>query len=82
MAKVTMSKLLQTVVNTGSSDLHIVVGKPPTIRLHGSLRKLDVPVLTPEDTMSLMKSISSERAQRVLDEVGGSDFGFAFGDAA
>lgn len=82
MANITMSKLLQTVVNTGSSDLHIVVGKPPTIRLHGSLRKLDVPTLTPEDTMALMKSISSERAQRELDEVGGSDFGFAFGDAA
>lgn len=77
-----MSKLLQTVVNAGASDLHITVGRPPTIRLHGHLRSLDSPSLTPDDTMRLMKSISSERAQREMDELGGSDFGFSFGDAA
>ena len=79
---VTMSKLLQTVVNAGASDLHITVGRPPTIRLHGHLRSLDSPSLTPDDTMRLMQSISSERAQREMDELGGSDFGFSFGDAA
>ena len=30
--------------------------------------------------MSLMKSITPERCQQELQEVGGSDFGFAFGD--
>ncbi len=77
-----MSKLLQTVVRMGASDLHIVVDRPPTIRLHGELRKLDLPALTGDDTNRLMKAIASERCQRELDEVGGSDFGFSFGDAA
>jgi twitching motility protein PilT len=44
--------------------------------------RLDTKVLEPEDTMALMKSISPERCQQELQESGGSDFGFAFGDMA
>jgi twitching motility protein PilT len=46
------------------------------------LRKLETKVLEPDDTVALMKSISPERCQRELQEVGGSDFGFAFADKA
>jgi twitching motility protein PilT len=80
MANILIDKLLQTVVNRKASDLHIAVGQPPIIRHDGHLHALETKVLTPEDTMSLMKSISPERCQQELQEVGGSDFGFAFGD--
>jgi len=46
------------------------------------LIRLETKVLEPEDTTALMKSISPERCQRELQEVGGADFGFAFGDMA
>ena len=36
---------------------------------------------TPDDTVALMKSITPDRCQKELAEVGGTDFGFAFGDA-
>jgi len=52
------------------------------VRLQGRLRALNTPPLTPEDTLSLMKSITSERSQQELDETGGADFGFSFGDKA
>jgi twitching motility protein PilT len=77
-----IDKLLQTVVTQGASDLHISVGQPPVLRLHGRMRKLETKVLTGDDTVSLMKSITPERCQQELQEVGGSDFGFAFGTAA
>ncbi len=38
-------------------------------------------MLEPEDTVSLMKAITPERCQQELQEEGGTDFGFAFGDA-
>jgi len=82
MASILIDKLLQTVVNRKASDLHITVGQPPVIRIDGRLLKLETKVLEPEDTMSLMKSISPERCQRELQEVGGADFGFAFGEVA
>jgi twitching motility protein PilT len=82
MATILIDKLLQTVVNRDASDLHLAVGQPPVIRVHGRLKRLETKVLEPEDTVALMKSITPERCQQELQEVGGSDFGFAFGDLA
>ena len=82
MASILIDKLLQTVVTRKASDLHITVGQPPCLRIDGRLVRLETKVLEPEDTTALMKSISPERCQQELQEVGGSDFGFAFGDMA
>ena len=82
MASVLIDKLLEACVKQGASDIHITVGQPPVFRLHGRMRKLETKVLEPDDTVSLMKSIAPERCQRELQEMGTSDFGFAFGDKA
>ncbi len=82
MPSVLIDKLLQTVVNRNASDLHIAVGQPPVLRLDGRLIRLETKSLEAEDTVSLMKSIAPERCQQELQEVGSSDFGFAFGDVA
>ena len=82
MATVQIDKLLETVVKERVSDLHIVVGQPPVVRVNGHMVKLDTKVLEPEDTLSLMKSVTPERNQQELQETGTSDFGFAFGDKA
>ena len=82
MSTILIDKLLETVVVRGASDLHIAVGQPPVLRLHGRLVKLETKVLQPEDTISLMKSITPDRCQQELQQVGGTDFGFAFGDKA
>ena len=39
---------LSQAVESGASDLHVVVGHPPTLRLHGHLRELSGPILTDE----------------------------------
>ncbi|MBM3889734.1 MAG: type IV pili twitching motility protein PilT, partial [Verrucomicrobia bacterium] len=81
--RVEMAQLLDLVVRENCSDLHIRVGLPPVVRLHGGLVRLDqVPLLTPEDTERLAKAITSEEHLRRTREVGGSDFGFAFADRA
>jgi len=64
----------------GASDLHLTVGRPPVLRVGGRLRPLETKILEPEDTISLMKSITPDKKQSELQEVGGTDFGFAFGD--
>ena len=81
MATLHIDRLLETCIKRGASDLHLTVGRPPTLRLHGRLRPLETKELDPEDTVSLMKAITPERAQQELQEEGGTDFGFAFGDA-
>ena len=82
MATVNMDRLLQACVSQGASDIHIVTGRPPVFRIDGRLRSLETKVLGPDDTIALMKSITPERNQQELQEEGGTDFGFAYGDMA
>lgn len=80
MSTLQIDRLLDTAIKQGASDLHLTVGRPPTLRLRGRLVALKTKVLEPSDTVSLMKAIAPERAQNELQEEGGSDFGFAFGE--
>ncbi len=77
-----MSDLLQLVVSEGASDLHIRVGVPPVIRVHGVLQRVDGAPLQPQDSEELMRSITSEDCIQQVREQGGADFGFAFGEVA
>ena len=77
-----MSDLLQLVVQENAADLHIRVGVTPVIRLHGILHKVEGPVLKPEDTEELMRTITSEENVQQVRERGTVDFGFAFGELA
>ena len=82
MGTILIDKLLQTCVNRKASDIHLAVGQPPVLRIDGHLKRLETKVLEPEDTAALMKAIAPERSQQELQEVGGADFGFAFGTLA
>jgi len=82
MATIQIDKLLETVVRENASDLHITTGQPPVLRMGGRLIRLETKTLEAEDTVSLMKSICPERNQQELQEVGGTDFGFAYGNKA
>jgi twitching motility protein PilT len=53
-----LNKLLQLVIDKKASDLHLTVGTPPTVRLNGALRPLNLPPLGPEDTLAFMKAIA------------------------
>jgi twitching motility protein PilT len=81
MATLHIDRLLEACIKMGGSDLHLVVGRPPILRISGHLRALDTKVLEPDDTTALMKSITPERNQQELQETGSTDYGFAFGDA-
>ena len=75
-----MNELLELVLEEGASDLHIQVGKPPTLRLHGSMVSVDGPDLTPADTERLMQSIAADSYVQAAKTEGGADFGFAYMD--
>jgi twitching motility protein PilT len=82
MAMIQIDRLLETAVKRSASDLHLAVGKPPTLRMHGHMRELQTKVLEAEDTVALMKSITPERIQQEFEESGSGDFGFRFSEDA
>ncbi len=80
MATVNMDRLLEACLTMGASDIHLTTNRPPVFRIDGGLRSLETKILGPDDTESLMRAITPDRNQQELQEEGGTDFGFAFGD--
>ena len=61
MSEISIKDLLTKTIKEGASDLHIVVGAPPTIRIHGNLEPLPgYPRLKPEHTQELIYSVMNE----------------------
>ncbi|MGN1359479.1 MAG: type IV pilus twitching motility protein PilT [Kiritimatiellia bacterium] len=79
---ITMNDLMGISVDEGASDLHLRVGAPPMLRIHGSLQPLDVPPLSAEDTERLSREIANDFQLGEVEKDGGSDFGISFGDRA
>lgn len=75
--------LLDEIVNRDGSDLHLVVGDPPTVRIHGRLVRLEeYGSLDAATTESMMRQITPERCLEELEDQRGVDYGFSFGDKA
>jgi twitching motility protein PilT len=60
----------------GASDLHVTAGTPPVVRLHGSLKPLPLPALTPAETKQLAYSVLTDAQKRRFEEMLELDFSF------
>jgi len=69
---------LRTLVERQGSDLHVKVGVPPTVRLHGELAPLEgYEPLRPADTEKAFRDIAEERSQKEFEEAGEADFSYS-----
>jgi twitching motility protein PilT len=66
--------VLQQLVQRGASDLHLKVGRPPTLRLHGELVGLEMPALKPEDLKGLAEQLMTPRQVKEFTENKECDF--------
>jgi len=53
--------VLQEMIRRNGSDLHLKVGRPPTIRVDGELEAIDGPPLKPEDLKALAEQLMTPR---------------------
>ena len=63
---VTLEQLLRLTVEKKGSDLHIVVGMPPCIRIDGDIIKQDFPPMKPADVENLLMEIMTEKHKHDL----------------
>jgi twitching motility protein PilT len=59
----------------GASDLHLVAGQPPAIRIRGEIERIKYKVLTSDDLRSMLYEITPEHKIKVFEETGDVDFG-------
>jgi twitching motility protein PilT len=73
----TLPELLKAARDRGGSDLHLSVGAPPTIRIGGDLRWLDLPVLRAEDTHALAVGALTAHQRAAFDDGAEVDLAFS-----
>ncbi len=60
----------------GASDLHLVSGQPPALRLTGEMERIKYKVLENDDLKSMLYEIAPEDKVKVFEETGDVDFGY------
>ncbi|HWB08094.1 MAG TPA: PilT/PilU family type 4a pilus ATPase [Pirellulales bacterium] len=69
-----IDKLFRALVKLKGSDLHLKVGRPPIVRVNGTLRPLDREPIDDEEMVRLIFPMFSDRNRKIFEESGGADF--------
>lgn len=81
--EVELNRLLTHVLEADASDLHLIAGRPPTIRIDGRLSAIpDIPVYNQEDIEKLVAVLLNDFHKQYLKEHLQVDFSYAFKDEA
>lgn len=72
-----ISELLAFSVKNNASDLHLSSGLPPMIRVHGDVRRINLPPLEHKDVHGMIYDIMNDGQRKVYEENLECDFSFA-----
>jgi len=72
----TLPELLKKTVELEGSDLHLSIGTPPQVRVHGHLQRLEGVDLTPSETKGLAYSVLTDAQKKRFEETQELDFSF------
>jgi twitching motility protein PilT len=77
-----VDKFLNFLVKNGGSDLHLVTGSPPIVRIDSLLQKMKLPPLTGDQVKSLIYEIIPERNRKEYEAVNDTDFAYQIENVA
>lgn len=78
----TIEEILTAAKEAGASDVHLTVGIPPKMRVHGNLVTMDFPKMLPADTLDVVLSIMTESQRDRYEEKGEYDMSYAIPNVA
>lgn len=74
-------RLLMMAANAGASDLHIVVGHAPILRLHGNLKRMDEPTVDSETAETQLLALCDQKSREEFLQSRNLDFALSLPDA-
>jgi len=77
-----ISELLAFVVKNKASDLHLSSGLPPMIRVHGDVRRINLPAMEHKDVHGMVYDIMNDGQRKFYEENLECDFSFAIPNLA
>ncbi|TMG83100.1 MAG: type IV pilus twitching motility protein PilT [Betaproteobacteria bacterium] len=77
-----IAELLAFAVKNRASDLHLSAGLPPMIRVHGDIRRINLPPMEHEDVHAMVYDIMSDAQRKMYEEMLECDFSFGIPNLA
>jgi twitching motility protein PilT len=71
-----VDKIFRALVKLEGSDVHLKVGRPPIVRVHGTLRELNRGPINDEEMVRLTYPMMDERNRKIFEREGGADFAY------
>ncbi|HQX05644.1 MAG TPA: type IV pilus twitching motility protein PilT [Zoogloea sp.] len=71
-----ITELLAFTVKNKASDLHVSAGLPPMIRVHGDVRRINLPALAHKDVHGMVYDIMNDSQRKQYEEFFETDFSF------
>jgi twitching motility protein PilT len=71
-----ISELLTFSVKNGASDLHLSAGLPPMIRVHGDVRRINLPPMPHKEVHSMIYEVMNDALRKRYEETLEVDFSF------
>ena len=71
-----ITELLAFAVKNKASDLHLSAGLPPMIRVHGDVRRINLPAMEHKDVHAMVYDIMNDGQRKIYEETLECDFSF------
>jgi twitching motility protein PilT len=77
-----LDQFLSVIVKHGGSDLHIGVGQPPKMRMHGDIMPIRADPVTHEEATRMMSEIAGPHNWEIFEQRGDLDFAYEMDEAS
>jgi twitching motility protein PilT len=71
-----LDTILKTALELGASDIHLVPGHPPMMRLHTVVTPLDYPTITPESSTRMLRQMTNDSQLAMFEKIKDVDFSY------
>jgi twitching motility protein PilT len=73
---VDLSDILRAAFEADASDIHLIAGQPPVMRVHQVMMPMDFPVLSPQTTRAMFDEMAPEESRAHFDRNKDADFSY------
>ncbi len=71
-----LDTILRTALELNASDIHLIAGHSPMIRLHTVMTPMDYPVITPESALRMLKHMTTDMQMAMFEKIKDVDFSY------
>lgn len=71
-----LQQVLRAAYDADASDIHLIAGQPPVVRVHQVMTPMDFPPITPESSRAMFEEMAPKESVEIFDRMKDADFSY------